>query len=85
MTKNLQAIFENGVLRLLEPLLLQDQQRVTVTIFDETQPEPWLEAEFSGEAAGDPDDAITLEEVRLALTKIPGSLIGDFVAERDER
>ena len=32
MTKKVEAIYENGVLRLLEPLPLAERQRVTVTI-----------------------------------------------------
>jgi predicted DNA-binding antitoxin AbrB/MazE fold protein len=85
MTKNLQAIYDNGVLRLLEPLQLPDQKLVTVAIIDDAQAEPWLDSELNGELAGDGDESVTLEEVRAALKKIPGSLTGDFVAERDER
>ena len=85
MTKNLQAVYENGVLRLLEPIHLPEQKLVTVAIIDETQMEPWLDSEFASEVAGEGDDAVSLEEVRKALTKIPGSLTGDFIAERDER
>jgi len=31
------------------------------------------------------DDSVTLEHVRLALAKIPGSMLEDFRRERDER
>lgn len=34
MTRHLEAIYENGVLRPLEPLALEDQQRVRVTVED---------------------------------------------------
>ena len=46
MTKNLQSVYENGVLRPLEPLALREQQLVHVTVTDEAAPEPWLDAEF---------------------------------------
>jgi predicted DNA-binding antitoxin AbrB/MazE fold protein len=85
MTKNLQAVCENGVLRPLEPLDLREQQLVNVTLSDEAPPEPWLDAERLAACAGEADDAVSLGEVRAALAKIPGSLTEDFIAEREER
>jgi len=35
MEKTVQAVYEGGVLRLLEPIPLEDRQEVTVTISDE--------------------------------------------------
>lgn len=40
-----------------------------------------LEAEFEN----DPDPGPTLEEVRAILSKIPGSLSADIIADREER
>jgi predicted DNA-binding antitoxin AbrB/MazE fold protein len=40
MTKQLEAIYEDGVLRPLEPLSLPDKQRVLVTVTDELFPKP---------------------------------------------
>jgi HNH endonuclease len=37
------------------------------------------------ECVAEADERVSLEEVRAALTKIPGSLTTDFIAERDER
>jgi hypothetical protein len=85
MTKNLQAIYENGVLRPLEPLELPDRKLVTVAICDENQGEPWLDDEFLYDAPMNGDDIVSLEKVRSALAKIPGALSEDFVAEREER
>jgi predicted DNA-binding antitoxin AbrB/MazE fold protein/predicted nucleic acid-binding protein len=34
MTQHVEAVYENGVLRPLEPVLLEEQQRVTVVITD---------------------------------------------------
>jgi hypothetical protein len=31
------------------------------------------------------DDLVTLSQVRSALAKIPGSLVDDFLRERDDR
>jgi predicted DNA-binding antitoxin AbrB/MazE fold protein len=36
MTKQVDAVYENGILRPLEPLPLEEHQRVTVTISDIT-------------------------------------------------
>jgi predicted DNA-binding antitoxin AbrB/MazE fold protein len=55
MTRNLQAVYEKGVLRPLEPLDLREQQVVNVTITDEApgaapssppelSPEEWVKA-----------------------------------------
>ena len=85
MTKHLQAVYEGGVLRPLEPLGLREQQLVNVTITDETPAEPWLDAECLAELGQEADDSVSLEEVRAALAKIPGSLTEDFIAEREDR
>lgn len=85
MMKKLQAVYEKGVLRPLEPLDLRDQQCVSVTITDEASTEPWLDSEYLAACAQETDDAVSLEEVRAALAKIPGSLTEDFIAEREDR
>jgi hypothetical protein len=85
MTRNLQAVFERGVLRPLEPLDLREHQLVHVTITDDATPEPWLDPECLAACAEGADDTVSLEEVRAALAKIPGSLTADFIAEREDR
>jgi hypothetical protein len=42
-------------------------------------------AELEAEFAADPTPIPSLEEVRAALSSIPGSLTADIRAERDER
>lgn len=37
MTRNIQAIYENGVLRPLEPIHLAEKELVTVTIMDKAE------------------------------------------------
>jgi predicted DNA-binding antitoxin AbrB/MazE fold protein len=85
MTRNLQAVYENGILRPLEPLDLREQQLVTLAITDEAPSEPWLDADYLAACASEADDTVSLEEVRTALAKISGSLTEDFVAEREDR
>ena len=87
MTRTVQAVYENGVLRPLEPLNLPDKERVTVTVANGTRPaaEDLLDTEFHAACAREADPSVTLEAVRAALSSIPGSLTEDFIAERDER
>ena len=85
MTRNLQAVYEGGVLRPLEPLDLRDQQLVAITITDEVPLEPWIDAEYHAACAREADEGPSLEEVRAALAKIPGTLTEDFIAEREDR
>jgi predicted DNA-binding antitoxin AbrB/MazE fold protein len=83
MTRRLQAIYERGVLRPLEPLLLPEHQRVTVTVTDR-EDEDGSDVKFLRYLEDQADDSVTLESVRAALSKIPGSLLDDFRQERDE-
>ncbi|MBI3208608.1 MAG: antitoxin family protein [Candidatus Solibacter usitatus] len=86
MTKVLQAVYENGVLRPLEPLPLKEHQQVTVTVCEPA--EQWLDHEYmdvvrKGVAMMGP--APSLEEVRQSLAKIPGRLSDDIRLEREGR
>ena len=86
MQKTFEAVYENGVLRPLEALQLPNNVRVTVTIEDLTANGLDLAGYFSAEewetAA---HDEISLEEVRRALSSIPGSLSDSVVASREDR
>jgi len=77
MTRSLQAIYEKGVLRPLEPLELKEHQQVTVTVTDR-EDEEWVDATFLRYLETQADDSVTLEQVRSALAKIPGSMAEDF-------
>lgn len=86
MAKTLQAVYENGVLRPLEPLPLKEHQLVTVSVSDPS--ERWLDQEYMEKlkkdvAASGP--APSLEEIRKVLSKIPGKLSDDMRAERESR
>jgi hypothetical protein len=45
----------------------------------------WLDTEYMEQAKRDADDSITLESVRAALAKIPGSLSDTIISEREDR
>lgn len=90
MTKTLEAVYENGLLRPLEPLPLEEHQRVTVTIADATPApvERWLDREYLEEVQrrrSGKGPKPTLEQVRRALSAIPGNLSDDIRAEREDR
>jgi predicted DNA-binding antitoxin AbrB/MazE fold protein len=86
MGKTVQAVYEDGLLRPLEPILLEERQEVTLTISDEgniprdhpllASPEEWASA------AG---DQISVDEVRRALATIRGSLSEAAIEERRDR
>lgn len=89
MTKTLQAVYENGVLRPLEPLPFKEHQKVSVTVSDAADPlASMIDYAFIENARReiqDVDHIPTLEEVRNILSKIPGSLAADIIAEREDR
>jgi predicted DNA-binding antitoxin AbrB/MazE fold protein len=84
MSLTLEAIYENGVLRLLAPLPLRENQRVTITI-SEAASEDLLDQDYLQACRNAADDSISLEAVRATLAKIPGSLTANFIAEREDR
>lgn len=86
MTRSLQAVYEGGVLRLLEPLPLplEEHQQVTITVSDQ-KGEDWHDPSFLRYLETQADDSIDIDHVRSGLAKIPGSLVDDFRSERDER
>ena len=89
MEKSISAVYENGLLRPLEPLHLEERQQVSLTI-DESEvtlagDDDLLDQELLTNLAGEELPDVTLEEVRAALAKIPGTMTTAFVAEREER
>lgn len=85
MMRKLQAIYEKGVLRPVEPLSLDEHQLVSVILLDESGSEDDLTFEAPGHFGPLADHRASLESVRAALSRIPGSLDADFSAERNER
>jgi predicted DNA-binding antitoxin AbrB/MazE fold protein len=78
MHERIEVIYENGVLRPLGPLpgQLHEHQHLTVTIEESDGTDGWL---------ADADPAVSLEAVRQALAKVPGTLAQAVHAEREER
>jgi predicted DNA-binding antitoxin AbrB/MazE fold protein len=83
MTKRIEAVYENGVLRLLEPVDLPEHQRVIVTLSEPE--EDWLDTEFMDSCATEVREHVSLETVQQILAKIPDSLAEVIIAERDGR
>lgn len=59
MGKRLEAVYENGVLRLLEPVDLEEHQRVTVTI-EENGMRSTTQAESASEESAMPTNGVAL-------------------------
>ena len=89
MPLRVEAVYEKGVLRPLQPLDLKEHERVVVSVVKATAPDgPKLDVEYlektkrelqqTGPAPG-------LAEVRRRLAKIPGSMAADVIADRGER
>jgi predicted DNA-binding antitoxin AbrB/MazE fold protein len=77
MQERIEVVYEQGMLRPLEPLPegLRERQHFTVTIETAVGANDWL-------AAANP--AVSLESVRRGLASIPGSLARQVQAEREE-
>jgi predicted DNA-binding antitoxin AbrB/MazE fold protein len=84
MTRSLQAVYEHGVLRPLEPLALAEHQQFTVTLSDHAD-DSLVDTAFLRYLESQADEAIELADVRTALAKIHGSMASDFHGERDDR
>jgi predicted DNA-binding antitoxin AbrB/MazE fold protein len=89
MPLQVDAVYENGVLRPLQPLDLKEHERVLVSV---------VKAEGSGRSSlaieyiekikrevQDAEPAPGIDEVRRRLAKIPGSMAAEVIAERGER
>ena len=91
MSRQIQAVYEKGVLRPLSPLDLAENQVVSVVVSD-TQEECQLSAsrldldflEWVRKEAEKLPPPPGREEIRRLLSTIPGSLTDDFFAEREE-
>jgi predicted DNA-binding antitoxin AbrB/MazE fold protein len=89
MALHVDAVYENGVLRPLQPLDLKEHEHVVVSVVkteDESRG-PRLAVEYIERLKRElGDDPIpSLEEVRNRLSKIPGSMAEEIIAQRGER
>lgn len=78
MREQIEVVYENGVLRPLRPLpgQIQEHQHLTVILEAANGSASWL---------ADADPTASLEAVRQALAKVPGTLARLVHAEREER
>ncbi|MBS1836051.1 MAG: antitoxin family protein [Acidobacteria bacterium] len=88
MQTTIEAVYDQGVLRPLEPLNLKDQEKVRITVTVPDKPQmpadlAWYMTQEEYEAAL--QDDISLDEVRRALSTIPGSLSDTIRELRDEQ
>ena len=88
MKRQIDAIYEKGVLRPLEPLDFEEQQRVRITVSNGDQKDPLadlLDTAFMERCAREGSGAPGIEAVRRMLSKITGSMADVIISERDER
>ena len=72
MVKSVPAIYENGVLRPLEPLDLSERQHVAISVESPTAGiDSWLDDEFLTELEA-AETVPSLQEVRAALAGLSG-------------
>jgi predicted DNA-binding antitoxin AbrB/MazE fold protein len=75
MTITVPAVYENGVFRPLEPVRCSEHERVILTVESTATAEDHLiDREFLAYCESQADESVSLESVRQALAKIPGSL-----------
>jgi predicted DNA-binding antitoxin AbrB/MazE fold protein len=83
------AVYENGVLRPLQPLDLKEHEHVLVSVIQESaRDRSGLAVEYIEKIKRELQDAQPgpgLEEVRRRLAKIPGSMATEIIAERGDR
>jgi predicted DNA-binding antitoxin AbrB/MazE fold protein len=86
MSLRVDAVYENGVLKPLQPLDLSENEQVALTIDRESASyEPdYAYVQSLRDSLRDAAPAPGLDEVRRRLAKIPGSMAEDFIADRED-
>jgi predicted DNA-binding antitoxin AbrB/MazE fold protein len=87
MALQVDAVYENGVLRPLQPLDLEEHERVVVSVEKASTAPDGLDVEYINQIKRELGDQRPpgLEEVRRRLSKIPGSMAEVIIAERGDR
>jgi predicted DNA-binding antitoxin AbrB/MazE fold protein len=86
MSQQVKAIYENGILKPLAPLDLEEEQLVSLSIEAIADHEQELAIEeYRPLVVEQGDPSITWEQVQAVLARLPGPLSEDFDRERDER
>jgi len=85
MSLRVEAVYENGVLRPLQPLDLSEHEHVIVNVLKSEAETSQLDVEYIErirEECRRSGPAPSLQEVRARLAKIPGSMAADIIADR---
>jgi len=87
MALQVDAVYENGVLRPLQPLDLEEHERAVVSVEKASVEPGGLDVEYINRIKRELGDERVpgLEEVRRRLSKIPGSMAEVIIAERGDR
>ena len=88
MPLQVDAVYENGVLRPLQPFDLKEHEHVVVSVTKAAPDSSKLAVEYIEKikkGLQDAEQTPGLEEVRRRLAKIPGSMAAEIIAERGER
>jgi predicted DNA-binding antitoxin AbrB/MazE fold protein len=90
MRVQVDAVYQNGVLKPLQPLDLAENDKVLVTVVKAapSSDSPHLDIAYIESLQQElrtSEPVPGLDEVRRRLSKIPGSMTADFAAEREER
>jgi predicted DNA-binding antitoxin AbrB/MazE fold protein len=85
-----EAVYQHGMLKPLQPLDLAENEHVwlLVTPTTRTSGACQVDVEFTESLRStlqDAGPAPGLDDVRRRLSKIPGTLTADFIAEREDR
>lgn len=81
MSQSFDAIYENGVLRPLQPVVLTENQRVTVSV--QTSEAGNQESQLAAWCAQYADPSMTRERLKDMLSNIFGSFSDEIIAERE--
>jgi len=86
MHEHIEVVYEHGVFRPLGPLPteLHEQERYTLILETPSVRAARLDTEYMAAAAREANPAVSLEEVRRILAKVPVSLAELIAAEREE-
>ncbi len=87
MQQKVEAVYENGVFRPLEPVSLREAEQVTLTISDPTAGRSERDREIIERARKEVaafGKVPSIEELRSALAVIPGNLSEDVIRERGD-
>jgi len=86
MSQFIQAGFENGVFRPLDPIEIAENAVVRLQVSGSlADVEAWVDHDSLAEANAALGPAPSLEEVRSATARIPGEWSTDVSRDRDER